>query len=513
MTSDVRQLEQSSITPESGVLVYSANFLHAMRDSGYRTSAFAIAELVDNAIQAEASRIVVDVVDTGDREFPVEVMVIDDGIGLDHQALSSALAFGGTTRFGSRSSLGRYGMGLPNGSITVARRVEVYTWSRNQILRTHLDLDEFIEGRQEVLPVVECGKRPPFIPKTKRGTAVRLTRCDRLEYRRASTIAQRLVEEFGRIYRRFLGAGIEMEINGTRVARFDPLFLDSHQQEGGVQFGDTLYYQLSDGGLTGQMEVRFSELPVERWHDLPAPEKRRLGISNGPVMSIVRSGREIDRGWWFMGSKRRENYDDWWRCEVSFEPALDELFGITHTKQGITPRSDLLATLVPDLEPIARALNKRVRQRFEQVKLARSLSPVERQAARAEPALPRLPRRPHAQAPEVQALIDDLPSAPSDCRLPYRVVVAELPTTAAFEVVRRGEQLILLVNARHPLYRDLCGPLTTSESETDQKVGKQIMLTILAAARAEASGSQSGSAELHRFRHTWGDVLATFFNA
>ena len=32
------------------------------------------------------------------------------------------------------------------------------------------------------------------------------------------------------------------------------------------------------------------------------------------------ANREIDFGWFFMGNKRRENYDDWWRCEVKFEP-------------------------------------------------------------------------------------------------------------------------------------------------------------------------------------------------
>jgi hypothetical protein len=47
--------------------------------------------------------------------------------------------------------------------------------------------------------------------------------------------------------------------------------------------------------------------------------------------------REIDKGWYFMGKKRQENYDDWWRCEVRFPPAIDELFGVTHSKQGISP--------------------------------------------------------------------------------------------------------------------------------------------------------------------------------
>src|SRR5262249_28901754 len=137
---------------------------------------------------------------------------------------------------------------------------------------------------------------------------------------------------------------------------------------GGRQFGDSLTYQFSGEGGFGVIEVRFSELPVDRWHDLTSDDKRQMGVTNAPCVSIMRTDREIDRGWYFMGTKRRQNYDDWWRCEVSFDPSLDELFGITHAKQAISPTEELNRVLVPDLEPIARALNNRVRDRFELIK-------------------------------------------------------------------------------------------------------------------------------------------------
>ena len=118
----------------------------------------------------------------------------------------------------------------------------------------------------------------------------------------------------------------------------------------------------SSGGAaapTGVVEVRFAELPVEEWSKLPNDEKHRLGVSNGAGVSVVRADREIDCGWFFMGGKRRENYDDWWRCEVRFDPVLDEAFGITHTKQQIRPRDYLTEMLAEDMEGVARALNTR----------------------------------------------------------------------------------------------------------------------------------------------------------
>src|SRR5690606_4857747 len=66
--------------------------------------------------------------------------------------------------------------------------------------------------------------------------------------------------------------------------------------------------------------------------------------------------------WYFLGNKRRENYDDWWRCEITFDPDLDELFGVTNTKQGIRPSPILERTIQPDIESIGRKLNAEVRE-------------------------------------------------------------------------------------------------------------------------------------------------------
>ena len=76
-------------------------FILATRDSGYRGTASAVAELVDNAIQARAGSIWVTVDrDVGRGEWPVEVSVQDDGVGMGSAILRQALRFGGSSRFG-----------------------------------------------------------------------------------------------------------------------------------------------------------------------------------------------------------------------------------------------------------------------------------------------------------------------------------------------------------------------------------------------------------------------------
>lgn len=496
-------------------LVDAANFLVATRDAGYRSTAYAVAEFVDNALQAGAKTVAIDVLPGTEEGYPIELLVVDDGEGMDEQVLASALTFGGSSRFGDRSSLGRYGMGLPNGALSCARRVEVFSWRRGRVLTSRLDVDELVQSKRRSLPPVEDVPRPSFLPRTRQGTAVLLRRCDRLEYRRPSTLARKLHNDLGRIYRRFIERGIDLRVNGGPVAVIDPLFL---RRNGGHptarQFGETLTYRLEGAGEEGVVDVVFTELPVDQWHNLSGEEKRRLGVINAPPVSIMRADREIDRGWFFMGAKRRENYDDWWRCEINFEPTLDELFGITNAKQGIRPRPELSAALECDLEPIARALNSRVRRRFELVKATKPLSDAERQAARADPTLPALPRGGDTLPDDLRRLLRAHVDGREAPMSPYQIVVTDLPTTAAFEIGRRGDQLVLVFNARHPLYRDLYGPLAMSDSDKDQDIAKRVALAVLAAARAEASAPRrSQRDEVRRFRQAWADMLATFFNA
>ena len=324
-----------------------------------------------------------------------------------------------------------------------------------------------------------------------------------------------LEAELGRIYRCFLEKGIKLSVNGHAVNSLDPMFLQSSSAvHGAQQFGDVLRYRLPTDHGDGEISIRFAELPVDKWHKLSSDEKRDLGVTNTPSVSILRADREIDRGWFFMGAKRRENYDDWWRCEVRFDPALDELFGITHSKQTVVPCEELLDILVPDLEPIARALNSRVRQRFELVKATAPLGAAEQQAGRAEKSLASMPRRRDVIPDGLQDLVRSADQVTGTRKRPYQIFATELPTTSAFEVVVREGRLLLLLNARHPLYRDLYGPLAMSESSRDQEVAKQVALAVLAAARAEVSTwRRAERSQARSFRQTWADVLATFLNA
>src|SRR5688500_15735329 len=116
---------------DDGSIIVIDKFIQATRDSGYRGTTSALAELVDNSLQARAKHVWIDIEPTDDEQYPVKISVLDDGTGMDRDTLRQALRFGGSSRFNDRSGLGRYGMGLPNSSLSQARRFEVFSWAKS----------------------------------------------------------------------------------------------------------------------------------------------------------------------------------------------------------------------------------------------------------------------------------------------------------------------------------------------------------------------------------------------
>ena len=136
------------LSPNGSSLVLPAPFIQAIRDAGYKSVASAIAELVDNAFEAGASKVCISIGgadESGDSDL--RVVIADNGVGMKPRTLGQSLQFGWSSRFNRRDSFGRYGMGLPNASLSHARRVEVWSSTDgNSAHRAHLDVDEVVAG-------------------------------------------------------------------------------------------------------------------------------------------------------------------------------------------------------------------------------------------------------------------------------------------------------------------------------------------------------------------------------
>jgi hypothetical protein len=516
----IRGSDTAGTGPDTSIIALD-RFIQSTRDSGYKGTVSAIAELVDNALEASAQRIDIQIRKTAAGD-DFEVFVLDDGTGMAAETLTEALRFGGTTRFNSRKGLGRFGMGLPNASLSQARRVDVFTWQRGEPpITSYLDVDQIVSGTLSVIPRPMRQALPSAVKAKRSGTLVIWTRCDRLDHRRITTIEKRLHAGLGRIFRHFLWAGIEITLNGKPIDPVDPIFLRTSFEDGGAKkFQDVIMVEVATdpenpSSPAGQVEILFTELPVAEWHELSNEEKRTRGIANGAGVSIVRGKREVDFGWFFMGAKRRENYDDWWRCEIRFNPELDDAFGITHTKQQIRPKDYLSEALQPILEDTAKALNSRVRQKHLNLKTEKTGVEAENLAAKRHDRLRPIPKA-KGQVNDIRALSDladrhtrvrdALTQKSSETK--YFLVQDEQDSGPFYKPLVADGVLVAVLNSDHLFYRKFYEPLVGQNGLDPAKASHVINLMLLAATRAEALlNNKDERKTLAKFRKEWSEVL------
>ena len=195
--------------------------VQAMRDSGYKNAAYAIAELVDNSLQSGAS---ISEVICEEKEFDVGIQrrarihrlaVIDNGCGMDKDTLRMALQFGNGTRLEDREGIGRFGMGLPNSSLSQATRVEVYTWQNgiDNAIYSYLDIDEITRGEMEEVPEPvdksvpnQWSRHSETVSNSRSGTIVLWSNLDKLRWKQAKTLFNHSEFLIGRMYRRPINA-------------------------------------------------------------------------------------------------------------------------------------------------------------------------------------------------------------------------------------------------------------------------------------------------------------------
>ncbi|WNE97915.1 ATP-binding protein [Streptomyces luomodiensis] len=103
-----------------------ARYMEALSSQGYSFEV-AIADLVDNSIDAGAKDVVIHFLRDG--EQLVSLLVVDDGRGMDEETLDVAMTIGGRQSYGAKS-LGMFGTGLKSASLSHADAVTVVSTTK-----------------------------------------------------------------------------------------------------------------------------------------------------------------------------------------------------------------------------------------------------------------------------------------------------------------------------------------------------------------------------------------------
>jgi hypothetical protein len=343
--------------------------IFAMRSSGYRDTAHALAELIDNAIQAgektssrtEVEVICIDEVSHEGRRQTSRIAVFDNAIGMSPSLLRKSLQFGNGSRLekAQQKGIGKFGMGLPNSSISQCKRVDIWSWQGGVAHHAYLDVQDIQDGNMVEVPE----SQPSEIPAEWRsliagnvednGTLVVWSKLDRITWKQSATLLRHTEFISGRVYRHFINdKSVRIRLaayeNKTKVTVYesfvrpnDPLYLMSgtnapapfHQVPAFVPFGQPLTLKVAYGGV---------EHPVTIVASICKPETRREGggkaigqhAQRNKGISVVRARRELELNHSFTNSY--DTRERWWGIEVQFEPGLDDVFGVSNNKQSAT---------------------------------------------------------------------------------------------------------------------------------------------------------------------------------
>ena len=488
-------------------------------------------EIVDNSVEAGATRIDVKIVRAKQqgkgkpKTITQEIAVIDNGCGMNAEILSKCLALGESVRPANRGKMGigRFGVGMTLGSISLARRVEVYSRAKanDDFMYTFIDLGMIGNGDQIYIPYPEV--RTPKaeygnLLDNSSGTIVILSNCDRI-----NGDMETLANYLGRTYRKFIERGLKIylstkmsndaEYKTEQVFLHDPLYLagptkfDNENREAGRPFEP----KATDWGIaripvdvTGQpgktadVVIRMSLLP-EEWRmvkgDGGSPEARKRRIHENEGFSILRADREVLYGHvpYMTGTKgtaKAQDIDRFWGCEISFPPELDDYFQVRYIKRGAEPIDGLkekIRTKVMEYIPSARKI---IQEHFAKSEVAKGKEQNIFEAAETAMAdvLHNLPlgistknMTPEEEERELSlAAQESLDTKRADKQekkeaetkkkeelkaKPFSVEPVSYPKSFLFDTVHTPNSVIIKLNVNHPFYEKVMKPLCGIDNE------------------------------------------------
>lgn len=324
--------EIKEIKPSADILMTS------MRSMGYSFET-AVADIVDNSISAEATRI--------DIKFPagpdsIYVAICDNGFGMTSEELIEAMRYGSALKRENRNEndLGRFGLGLKSASLSQCRKLTVLTKKNSVMSACIWDLDLIDETENwnliicppEAIPNISFSN---YLMDIESGTVVLWEDFDILrsvsgnEYSALMNYMNVTAEYLSLVYHRYLNrktsSRLIIKVNNYQLEGYDP-FLENHpkttiKREFSVQIQDTK-------GIERSVTVQPYVLPFQK--DLSDEDKKRSGgIENYRTKQgfyIYRNERLIVWGTWF--GRRKDELTKYARIRVDFPNTLDEIWGI-----------------------------------------------------------------------------------------------------------------------------------------------------------------------------------------
>ncbi len=496
-------------------VILTGQALRSLRDSGYSLSA-AIAEVVDNSLEAKANRIRIrlEEAQSGKRKKHIHrISVSDDGSGMGKDVLHHYPQIGYSTRYMSTTTIGKYGVGAKLAALNYSERLDV--WSRttgNQPwMHVYFDLHEAETAAQRGAEAgIEAPSTRPVPPELVdllpegSGTLVVWSKVDRLEEGRhaqdANSLRVEIEKELSRIFRYFLDGGIQILVNDTKLLSHDPLYLmegtwgdvvlKKHYRRKDVEPAFDIKDHYEPSKLIADERLKFGGSQVRLRLTVYPPEVvRRRGMGgdelaaqlrvpdNQGCISFTRLDREIN----YTNVPRIlpsgvQDPDRFIGIEVQFTPELDDYMGVRNVKRGVEPHGDLRVLLRGQLQKWIPQARDELQNLWgtasrESREAEGEHSEILEAIRKADRTLPKSkgPRPEQNREEEVlDKLAEDVGHADPDDKvsylgriagLPFVVETVNFPGMSFIDIQHLSHQIIVRLNSRHPFYEELWQPI------------------------------------------------------
>lgn len=343
-----------------------SKLIKSLRYLGYDNYT-AIGDLIDNCWDANAKTVKVW---TRSPNTGHEVIIADDGKGMNREFLGEAIRLGSMIEKDVTADLGKFGMGLVTASLSLARQTTVLTKTETtELLKAINDVDEVIRTNQFISHLDKASASDAaffreILGDAKSGTIVILRKCDNVHQVNMSQFGIQLGKYLARIFREFLAPdgkeGRSMYVNGQRLQRIDPLQWDSPDTE---HFSDEkleVKLETDHGTVADTIRIKLAIVPEN-----PGIGQKERGLNQrAQGFYILRNHREIADAE-SLGLFTKHNSLNRFRAEIHFSGTLDDFMGVSFTKIGVrldqSAADKLREFLKGQIETIRKTLGKKER--------------------------------------------------------------------------------------------------------------------------------------------------------
>lgn len=248
---------------------------------GYTPPA-ALTDIMDNAVNAEAKRVVIKIVrenealGLGRKDNVKEYLLLDDGKGMSEDRIKNALTLGSSKADYGPETLSKFGLGLKSASFSQGETLElVSSDGLGPFLKYRVSLPEVRQRGEYGADSVSLSPEDhaliaEYLPDGH-GTLIRIADIRKGNHPSIKSTLEEMQQRVGIIYYYFMRDGLAVEVDGHPIVPLDALFTAEAEQNG----------NLDENNWNGR-EVRWIQRPIQITLDPAKPVEAIIEVTQLP---------------------------------------------------------------------------------------------------------------------------------------------------------------------------------------------------------------------------------------